>query len=126
MRILLADDQPGVRFALGKLLKRQPGLELAGEAASAAACAECLAGAEAGTIDLVLLDWELPGISAGLLRSLRQACPGLLIIALSGRPEAGPAALASGADAFVSKGEPAEQLLAAIAWLENVKRERQT
>ncbi len=112
MRIFLADDQPGVRFALRRLLERQPGLELAGEAACAA---DCLAQAQARSADLVLLDWELPGMSAGLLRALRQACPGLAIIALSGWPEAGPAALAAGADTFVSKAEPAEQLLAAIA-----------
>ncbi len=114
MRILLADDQPGVRFALARLLRRQPGLELAGEAACAA---ECLAETRARPIDLVLLDWELPGASARLLEGLRMIRPGLSIIALSGRPEAGPDALAAGADAFVSKGEPAEQLLAAIALL---------
>ncbi len=112
MRILLADDQPGVRFALARLLERQPGLELVGEAACAA---DCLAQAQERSADLVLLDWELPGRQAGLVRALRQACPGLAIIALSGWPEAGPAALAAGADAFVSKAEPAEQLLAAIA-----------
>ncbi len=114
MRILLADDQPGVRFALARLLRRQPGVKLAGEAACAA---ECLAGARAQAVDLVLLDWELPGASAGLLECLRKIHPGLAVIALSGRPEAGPDALAAGADAFVSKGEPAEQLLAAIARL---------
>jgi DNA-binding NarL/FixJ family response regulator len=112
MRILLADDQPGVRFALKSLLERQPGLELTGEATCAA---DCLVQAQASSADLVLLDWELPGLSTGLLQALRQACPDLSIIAMSGWPEAGPAALAAGMDAFVSKAEPAEQLLAAIA-----------
>jgi DNA-binding NarL/FixJ family response regulator len=46
--------------------------------------------------------------------ALRHACPGLGIIVLSGRPEASRAALAAGADAFVSKGNPPEHLLSAI------------
>jgi DNA-binding NarL/FixJ family response regulator len=36
------------------------------------------------------------------------------VIALSGRSEARLAALSAGADAFVSKGDPPERLLAAI------------
>ena len=36
------------------------------------------------------------------------------VIALSTQTEVGPAALAAGAAAFVSKADPAEQLLAAI------------
>ena len=50
-----------------------------------------------------------------LLPALRQACPALSVIVLSGRPEAEDAALAAGADAFISKADPPEQLLAAIA-----------
>jgi DNA-binding NarL/FixJ family response regulator len=112
MRILLADNQPKVRFALRVLLEHRPGLELAGEAASAE---DLLAQVEALYPDLVLLSWELPGLAAlGSLPALRRACPGISIVALSGRPEARQAALAAGADAFVSKSEPPERLLAAI------------
>jgi DNA-binding NarL/FixJ family response regulator len=41
--------------------------------------------------------------------------PGLRVIALSGQPEASKASLEAGADAFVSKGDPPEQLLHAMA-----------
>jgi DNA-binding NarL/FixJ family response regulator len=113
MRILLADDQPKVRFALRVLLDRQPGLQVETEAVDAD---ELLAQAQATGPDLVLLSWELPGLAApGSLSALHRACPGLLVIALSGRPEARRAALDAGADAFVSKGDPPERLLAAIA-----------
>jgi DNA-binding NarL/FixJ family response regulator len=65
--------------------------------------------------DLILLDWELPGPSSNdLLPVLRSLCPHLKVIALSGRPEARQAALDAGADAFVSRVEPPERLLAVL------------
>jgi len=112
MRILLADDQPKVRFALRVLLERQSDLEIVDEAVDAE---DLLARAEATGPELVLLGWELPGLAADdSLTALRQVCPDLIVIALSGWPEARRAALTAGADAFVSKGDPPEKLLATI------------
>jgi len=111
MRILLADHRRKVRFALRALLEQQPGLEVVGEAVDAE---DLLAEAEKDCPDLVLLDWELPGPAADLLSALRGVCPDVLVIALSGRVTAREAAVAAGADAFVSKGDPPERLLAAI------------
>ncbi len=112
MRILLADDQPVVRFALRVLLERQPGMLVVGEAWDVTGL---LAAAQAADPHLVLLDWELPGMGAArVLAALRKARPDLLVIALSGRPEARQAALAEGANAFVSKADPPDSLLAAI------------
>jgi DNA-binding NarL/FixJ family response regulator len=112
MRILLADDQPGVCSALRLLLEQEPGLRVVGEAAEAE---ELLAQMQAACPDLVLLDWELPGLDAASLPSaLRLRYPQLRVIALSGRPEARQAALQAGADAFVSKGDPPERLLATL------------
>ena len=112
MRILLVDSQPRVRFALRVLLERQPGLEVAGEASDADSL---LTEASKAQPDLVLLGWELPGLTARtLLLSLRQICPHVFVIALSGRPEAREIALSAGADSFVSKADPPDLLLAAI------------
>lgn len=112
MRVLLADDQPHVRFALRVLLERQPGVVVVGEAIDTI---DLLAQVEANHPDLVLLGWELPGLATeGALSSLRLICPELLVIALSSRSEARRAALSAGADAFVSKGDPPERLLGAI------------
>lgn len=113
MQILLADNQPKVRFGLRVLLKRQPGLEVVGEATNAE---ELLAQAEATCPDLVLLGWHLSGLKeVDLLLKLRSICPQLRVIALSGWPEERQAALDAGADAFVCKCDPPERLLAAIA-----------
>ena len=112
MRILIADRQKKVRFALRVLLERQPGYKVIGEATNA----QGLLDQAKGTCpDVVLLSWELSNTKeADLLAALRETCPNLQIIVLSGRLGAAQAALDAGADAFVSKGNPPEKLLAAI------------
>ena len=129
MRVLLADDQAKVRSALWLLLEQEPGLRVVGEAVEAE---ELLTRTEMVHPDLVLLDWELPDLRAGdpstapglgsrrgggedLLSSLRALHPHLRVIALSSQPEARQSALVAGVDAFVSKGDPPEQLLAVIS-----------
>jgi len=112
MRILLADPQAKVRFALRVLLERHPDFQVVGEAACAE---ELLALAATSCPDLVLLDWSvMSAMSGGLMVALRCECPSVGVIVLSGRPEAREAALAAGADTFVSKGNPPEHLLTAI------------
>jgi DNA-binding NarL/FixJ family response regulator len=121
VRVLIADGQSKVRFALRVLLERQPGFEVVGEAVYAQ---DLLTQVEASQPELVLLDWELSGLAqAGSLSALREACPGSHVIALSGRPEARQAALDAGADAFVSKIDPPERLLAAIGACERKQHE---
>ncbi len=109
MRILLADDEAKVLSALRLLLEQQPGVAVAGEAMDSA---NVLAQVAAGGLDLVLLDWELPGVPArDLVCALHDLAPAVRVIALSGRSEARAAALAAGAAAFVSKGDPPEKML---------------
>ena len=112
MRITLADERSKVRFALRALLQRQIDLEVVGEAANAQ---ELIALVEHDCTDLILVDCELPGRELpDLLGTLRAMCPDAMIIALSGRVDARPAAQKAGVDAFVSKGDPPERLLSAI------------
>lgn len=111
MQALLADDQAKVRSALRLLLSHEPDVDVLGEAVDATGLLDWV---KAAGPDLVLLDWELPGFSPDLMATLRELCPSLIVIALSGRPEAHRAALSAGADAFVSKVDPPERLLEAI------------
>ena len=121
MRILLADGESNVRYGLRVLLEERPEFEVVGEAADAE---DLLAQIEAACPDLVLLSWELPGLAgADLLPVLRRICDDLHVIVLSGRPEARQAILDAGANAFISKVESPEQLLAAIASAENAHRQ---
>lgn len=112
MRILIADGQKSVRYALTVLLATQPGLQVVGQASCGE---ELLSQAGAVDADIALVDWELPGLrELGGLAALRRRFPALLIVALSGRPGARRAAQLAGVEAFVSKGDPPERLLAVI------------
>jgi DNA-binding NarL/FixJ family response regulator len=119
MKICIADGQSMVRYGLRILLEQQRGWQITGEAASAQELIEQMS---YDSPDIVLLDWELPGMPLDrLLKSLRQACPELQVISLSGRYELRQAALEAGADAFASKAEPPEKLIQLIGQL--MKRE---
>lgn len=111
-RILLADDQKAVRRALRLLLEQEESCTIAGEVQDAGGL---LAAVESGAADLVLLDWELPGLEVARLLSLSNGKGARIrVIAMSSRPEAQAAALAAGVDACISKGKPAEEVLETI------------
>ena len=69
---------------------------------------------------MVLLDWELPeGDYAGrtaaeFVQESKQSVPGCRVIAMSGRPESRLESLRAGCDAFVSKNDPPDRLLALL------------
>lgn len=115
MRILLADDQGAVRSALRLLLEQRPEWRVAGEAADATGLLQAIDNRE---FDLLLLDWELPGLAMSrLLAYLRYESPETRVVAMSSRPEARAAALAAGVDRFVSKSAPPEQVVSALQGL---------
>jgi DNA-binding NarL/FixJ family response regulator len=108
-RILVADNDARVRSALHTLLGQEPGQVSIRESADIGSL-----GLQVREFrpDLVLLDWELPGRpAAALLLALHGLEHHPRIIVLSTRPESEVEALAAGADAFVCKGDPPEQLL---------------
>jgi DNA-binding NarL/FixJ family response regulator len=112
-RIIIADDQSSVRASLRLLLEQRTDALVVGEAADALGLILVL---EKTPADILLLDWELPGLpSAHLLRLLRFDQPSLPIIAMSVRPEARQEALHAGAAAFLSKSAPPEVVLATLA-----------
>jgi DNA-binding NarL/FixJ family response regulator len=112
MRVLLADDQVRVRSALRLYLEQEPGIQIVGEAADATGLLQAIV---EKAPDLVLLDWELPGLPAAqLLRLLRYERPSLKVTSMSSQPEAYQASMAAGVQAFVSKSEPPERVLASI------------
>lgn len=112
MEILLADDNPEVRSALRLLLELDPlpfcVTEISDTQGLFASLRESCPVA-------VLLDWELPGFQGkDALDSVYPFCPGIKVIAMSSRYEARHEALKAGADAFISKADPPEQILATL------------
>jgi hypothetical protein len=112
-RILVADDEPGVRAFLREVLER------AGyEVLEAADGKQALRQARAVRVDLVITDLIMPeqeGIET--IKALRQEMPGIGIIAISGRFD-GPwlqIAASLGADAVLAKPLTEELLLSRVA-----------
>ena len=112
MRVILADDQKSVRLGLRLLLEEEGGFEISGEAYSAGSLLTSVA---SNCPNLVLLDWGLPGMEPDqLVRTLRRICPDVEIIVLSGQSGVQGEALQAGADDYVSKAAPPENLLTKI------------
>ena len=110
--VLVADGDPNVRAALRLLLARDPALRVVHESQDVT---ELLRDAAAVEPELVLLDWDLPGLlTSGAVAELRRLCPAAALIALSTRDEQRPRALAAGAAAFVGKSEPPARLVAVL------------
>jgi DNA-binding NarL/FixJ family response regulator len=107
-RVFLADSQNEERSALSLLLSDLK-MEVVGEAAD---WSTTLAQAPLSQTDMLLVDWDLlPTAPAGALEKLREACPAALVIVLISHLDARQqAALSTGADAFISKGEMPESV----------------
>lgn len=111
-RVLITDDHAGCRQALRELLREQfPRIEVS----EVSHCQQALQ--QLDSLDLLFLDISLPQENGLLLAAkIKSEHPDLLISILSihDAPEYRQAALQHGADYFVSKGSPAEQILGVL------------
>ncbi len=113
MRLFIADGNSSVRLALQMYLQQEPGMYVTGMATEADGLPAQL---EASRPDVLLMDSFLPGSSMqGLLADIRGLeTPPKKIVVLSIKPEVKGPALAAGADAFISKNAPPEEMLKLI------------
>jgi len=119
MRLFIADARSEMRFALMMYLSQEPGLHVTGIAVDAQSL---LAQVKATEPDVVLVDWQLPGASMqDLLADIRGLASPPKIVVLSVNPEVKASALAAGADAFVNKNEPSNELLEVVRLLKKTK-----
>jgi DNA-binding NarL/FixJ family response regulator len=114
IRILIADDHPIVREGLTAVLETQPDFAIVGAAASGTAAVERAAELRP---DVILLDLALPeldGVAA--LRQIRAADPGAHVIIFTAfdTDERILAAVQAGAQGYLLKGAPREELFQAI------------
>jgi DNA-binding NarL/FixJ family response regulator len=107
-RVYVADGKTEERSVL-RLLLLDLNMDVVGEAAD---WATTLAQAPVNRTDMLLIDWNLlPHSPTAALEELRMACPAALVIVLISHLDARQqAALSSGADAFISKGETPDRV----------------
>ena len=112
IQVLIADDRPRSRDGLKALLATWPEVEVVGEAADGQ---EAVRLVEECRPDVVLMDVRMPSMD-GLeaTRLIKGRWPEVKIIVLTMYPSYRADALTAGADAFLIKGCPAEELLEAI------------
>lgn len=114
IRVLLVDDHALVRESLSDLLRREVSLEVVGAAASAEQAIELVRQARP---DVVLMDVDMPGLTCfDAVRMMQSLAPAARFIILSAHMHDRyiEQALNVGALGYVTKHEPAEQVIRAI------------
>ncbi len=113
-RVLIAEDDDGMRAALAALVASDPTLEVIAEVADAEAAivAACTA-----RPDVCVVDVTMPGGGGPrATREIRSCSPATRIVALSGREDRATvvAMLRAGASGYVVKGTAPDEVLEAI------------
>ena len=113
MRILIADDNAGVREGIADLISSRSGWEVCGQAKDGAEAIE-----KTGTLtpDLILLDISMPGMSGlDAARSIRQTTDAKILVLSQHDPRVlAPRALQAGAQGCLDKGKLSSELIPAI------------
>ncbi len=111
-RVIIADDSPHARKGLCAILAAQPDLDIVGEASQGE---EALALVEAARPQVALLDVCMPGLNGiQTARAIKNRWPEVRVILISLYADYQKEALEAGADAFLVKGCPPEELINAL------------
>jgi len=114
IRVLVVDDDPLVRSALRLMLGGQAHIEIVGEAADGAEGAQLAAALQP---DLALVDIRMPvmdGLEATAAMLAAPEPPRVIVLTTFDADEYVLGALAAGADGFLLKDTPPEEIVAAI------------
>jgi DNA-binding NarL/FixJ family response regulator len=115
IRAVVVDDHEMFADALVAALSAEPGIGVAGRAASAAEARDLLARTD--DIDIVLMDYRLPdGLGTDLAADVHRRHPLARILLVSALTDDSvlETALRAGCAGYVSKSEPLAQLIAAV------------
>ncbi len=113
IRVLIAEDDEGVRETLASVVRSEPSFALAGLAEDAD---QAIAAAARMLPDVALVDVRMPGGGAQAARGIRRCSPRTSVIAFSAYDDALTVRdmRAAGAEGYVVKGSPVTAIVASI------------
>jgi DNA-binding NarL/FixJ family response regulator len=111
-RVVIADDSRRTRNGLRCLLVTCPGVDVVGEATDGWEAVELVAERRP---DVVVMDAHMPGMDGlAATRAIKKRWPEVRVVVLTMYGARHSEAVSAGADAFLIKGCPPEELLDAI------------
>ncbi|HUD49360.1 MAG TPA: response regulator transcription factor [Candidatus Baltobacteraceae bacterium] len=113
-KIMLVDDHPVIRNGLAQLIDQEPDLKVCGQFEDSTHALEAVAALQP---DLAIVDLSLKGSSGlELVKNIKSAHPGVLILVLSMHDESlyAERAIRAGASGYIMKQESADRVLGAI------------
>ncbi len=123
LRIFIADADQDVRVSLQMLLDREPGMRVVGIAVRSNGLVGQVGAAQP---DVLLLDWQfVSSAPAEYIKNLHSIETQPHIVVLHVDPETRGEAETAGADGFVSKDSPPDQLLTILHELRKEKIDEQ-
>jgi DNA-binding NarL/FixJ family response regulator len=113
IRVLIAEDDEGVRETLASVVRSEATFELAGTVADAA---QAILLAAEQQPDVALVDVRMPGGGANAARGIKQRSPATVVLAFSAHddPLTVQEMREAGADGYLVKGSPVTTIIASI------------
>jgi DNA-binding NarL/FixJ family response regulator len=112
IRVVIADDRSQSRDGMKALLATWACIQVVGEVAGGRDAVRLI---EELSPDVVLMDVRMPGMDGiEATRAIKGLCPAVRVVAVTLYEEYRDDAMSAGADAFLVKGCPPEDLIAAI------------
>ena len=120
-KLMIVEDNPRARRALKAILSQQTEIVVTAEASNGQ---EAIRKIEAQVPDIVLMDMRMPvmdGFEA--TRIIKANWPQIKVVAMTMYPDCQSEAFCAGADAFLVKGGPLEELLSMVTAVKTSHKE---
>jgi DNA-binding NarL/FixJ family response regulator len=113
IRVLIAEDDEGIREVLASIVRAEPGFVLVAAVEDASAA---IAAAARELPDVALVDVRMPGVGAAAARGMKLRSPATSVLAFSAHDDAltMQAMYNAGADGYVVKGSSVSEIIASI------------